>query len=183
MQWSCNMVHSHFTLCLKARDYIKRISQHPWYNLWMRVKGPSPLQGYGSWVMCEVALIQLVWLSIPFMQIHIYYSTTWPHKRQLGLFHLQDFIPLHLLDPSIWWAECVFIHATMAGSSNISSVGILLIGLRTANTKGPHATFDSSLHTTIHPWASSISNSRPWAPWGWDCFILTYSSIRKGPVH
>ena len=24
MQWSYNMVHSHFTLCLRARDYIKR---------------------------------------------------------------------------------------------------------------------------------------------------------------
>jgi hypothetical protein len=30
----------HFTLCLRARDYIKRLSQHPWYGLWMRVKGP-----------------------------------------------------------------------------------------------------------------------------------------------
>ena len=40
MQWSHNMVHSHFTLCLTVRDYIKRLSQHPWYNLWMRVKGP-----------------------------------------------------------------------------------------------------------------------------------------------
>jgi hypothetical protein len=40
IQWSYNMVHSHFTLCLRARDYIKRLSQHPWYALWMRVKGP-----------------------------------------------------------------------------------------------------------------------------------------------
>ena len=35
-----NMVHSHFTLCLRAHDYIKHLSQHPWYGLWMRVKGP-----------------------------------------------------------------------------------------------------------------------------------------------
>ena len=40
MQWSRNMVHSHFTLCLRVRDYIKRLSQHPWYDHWMRVKGP-----------------------------------------------------------------------------------------------------------------------------------------------
>ena len=40
IQWSCNMVHSHFTLCLRAHDYIKRLSQHTWYGLWMRVKGP-----------------------------------------------------------------------------------------------------------------------------------------------
>ena len=40
MQWSCNMVDSHFTLCLRARDYIKWLSQHPWYGVWMRVKGP-----------------------------------------------------------------------------------------------------------------------------------------------
>ena len=40
MQWSRNMVHSHFTLCLRARDYIQRLSQHPWYGLWMRVKDP-----------------------------------------------------------------------------------------------------------------------------------------------
>ena len=36
----CNMVHSHFTLCLRVREYLKRLSQHPWYGLWMRVKGP-----------------------------------------------------------------------------------------------------------------------------------------------
>jgi hypothetical protein len=40
MQWSCNMVYSHFTLSLRTRDYIEWISQHPWYGLWMRVKGP-----------------------------------------------------------------------------------------------------------------------------------------------
>ena len=40
MQWARNMVHSHFTLCLRFRDYLKRLSQHPWYGLWMRVKGP-----------------------------------------------------------------------------------------------------------------------------------------------
>ena len=40
MQWFRNMVHSHFTLCLRACDYIKQLSQHPWYGLWMRVKGP-----------------------------------------------------------------------------------------------------------------------------------------------
>ena len=39
MQWSCNMIHSHFTLCLRICDYLKRLSQHPWYGLWMRVKG------------------------------------------------------------------------------------------------------------------------------------------------
>ena len=32
---------SHFTLCLRALDYITRLSQHPWYyGSWMRVKGP-----------------------------------------------------------------------------------------------------------------------------------------------
>ena len=40
MQWSRNMIHSHFTLCLRACDYIKRLFQHPGYGLWMRVKGP-----------------------------------------------------------------------------------------------------------------------------------------------
>jgi hypothetical protein len=34
------MIHSHFTLCLRACDYMKRLSQHPWYGLWMRVEGP-----------------------------------------------------------------------------------------------------------------------------------------------
>ena len=34
------MVRSHFTLRLRARDYIKQLSQHPWYGLWMKVKGP-----------------------------------------------------------------------------------------------------------------------------------------------
>ena len=35
-----HMVHSHCTLCLRFRNYLKRLSQHPWYGLWMRVKGP-----------------------------------------------------------------------------------------------------------------------------------------------
>ena len=53
MQWSYNMVHSHFTLCLRARDYIKhRLSQHPWYGLWMSVKGPH-IQGHGRNVRGE----------------------------------------------------------------------------------------------------------------------------------
>ena len=55
MQWSRNMVHSHLTLCLRVRDYLNRLSQHPRYGFWMRVKGP-PLQGHGSWLVCEVAL-------------------------------------------------------------------------------------------------------------------------------
>ena len=40
MQWCCNLIHSHFTLCLRACDYIKQLSQHPWYSFWMRVKNP-----------------------------------------------------------------------------------------------------------------------------------------------
>ena len=52
MQWSHNMIHSHFTLCLRARDYIKRLSQHPSYGLWMRVKGPHhyKVTALGSYV-------------------------------------------------------------------------------------------------------------------------------------
>ena len=40
VQWSRNMAHSHFTQCLRVRDSLKRLSQHPWDGLWMRVKGP-----------------------------------------------------------------------------------------------------------------------------------------------
>jgi hypothetical protein len=35
-----HMVHSHVTQCLRAHDYIKQLSQHPWYGLWMTVEGP-----------------------------------------------------------------------------------------------------------------------------------------------
>jgi hypothetical protein len=57
MQWSRNMVHPHFTLCLRARDYIKQLSQHPRYaQPWDASQGSSPLQGHDSWVMCEVVL-------------------------------------------------------------------------------------------------------------------------------
>ena len=41
MQWSRVMVHSHFTPCLRVRDYLERLFQHSWYGLWMRVKGPT----------------------------------------------------------------------------------------------------------------------------------------------
>ena len=30
----------HFTLCLRVHECLKRLSQHSWYGLWMRVKGP-----------------------------------------------------------------------------------------------------------------------------------------------
>ena len=59
MQWSCIMVHSYFTLCLRARDYIKRLSQHPWYGLWMRVKDPHHYRVTALGLMCEVALSNL----------------------------------------------------------------------------------------------------------------------------
>ena len=39
MQWSHNMVHSHFILSLRVHDYLKRFpNTHG--TLWMRVKGP-----------------------------------------------------------------------------------------------------------------------------------------------
>jgi hypothetical protein len=34
------MVHSHFTLCLRTRPQTKWVAQHPWYGLWMIIKGP-----------------------------------------------------------------------------------------------------------------------------------------------
>ena len=40
MQWSCNMVHSHFTLCLRFRDYLKRLSQHHGTAFGWESKGP-----------------------------------------------------------------------------------------------------------------------------------------------
>ena len=65
MQWSHNMVHSHVTLCSKARDYIKWLSQHPRYGLWMRVQGSAPLPGHdGSWLVCEEALrVSAMWTT------------------------------------------------------------------------------------------------------------------------
>ena len=39
MQWSRNMVHLSFHTMFEVRDYLKRLSQHLWYGLWMRVKG------------------------------------------------------------------------------------------------------------------------------------------------
>ena len=60
LQWSRNMIHSHFTLCVRAQDYIKWLSQHPWYGLWMRVKGPHhyKVTALGScvkwpWLICN----------------------------------------------------------------------------------------------------------------------------------
>ena len=40
MQWSRIMVHPHFTLSLRTCDYMKRLSQHPWYGLQLRINGP-----------------------------------------------------------------------------------------------------------------------------------------------
>ena len=69
MQWSRNMVHSHFTLCLRVWDYVKRLPQHPWHGLWIRVKGPHhykvtalgscvkwPLFSYMIWALSHKAL-------------------------------------------------------------------------------------------------------------------------------
>ena len=41
MRWSHNMDHSHFTPCSRVREHRKRLSQHPWYGLWMKHKGPQ----------------------------------------------------------------------------------------------------------------------------------------------
>ena len=71
MQWSRNMVHSHLTLCLRFHDYLKRLSQHPWYGLWMRVKGPHQLQGHGSWLVCEVRATSYTWL-----RAHAHYDSS-----------------------------------------------------------------------------------------------------------
>ena len=55
MQWSCNMVHSHFTPGVRAREYMKQLSQHPWYVRPLdESQGSSPLQGHGTWLVCEV---------------------------------------------------------------------------------------------------------------------------------
>ena len=61
MQWSRNMVHSHSTLCLRTRDYIKRLSQHPWFGLWMRIKGPhhSKVTTLGSCVKWPLGIHNL----------------------------------------------------------------------------------------------------------------------------
>ena len=40
MQWSLNMVHSHFPLCLRVGYHTKWLSHHPWYNLWIIAKAP-----------------------------------------------------------------------------------------------------------------------------------------------
>ena len=56
MQWSRNTVHSHFTLCLRAHDYIKRLPPTPMVRPLDESQGSSPLRGHGSWLTCEVAL-------------------------------------------------------------------------------------------------------------------------------
>ena len=56
MRWSRNMVHSHFTLCLRLCDYLKRLFPTPMVRPLDESQGFSPLQGHGSWLVCEVAL-------------------------------------------------------------------------------------------------------------------------------
>ena len=50
-------LHSHFTLCSRARDYTKA-AYRTLMVLWPldESQGSSLLQGHGSWLMCEVAL-------------------------------------------------------------------------------------------------------------------------------
>jgi hypothetical protein len=47
MQWSNNMVHSHFTLYLRTRDYIKRLLPTPMVRLLDESQGSSRVQGHG----------------------------------------------------------------------------------------------------------------------------------------
>ena len=64
MQWSYNTVHFHFTLCLRTRDYIKRLSQHPWYNLWMRVKSPHHYKVTALGSCVKWPSVHVVWLDL-----------------------------------------------------------------------------------------------------------------------
>ena len=77
MQWSCNMVHSHFTLCLRARDYIKQHFQHPSYGLWMRVKDPHHYKVMDSWLLAHVWSVKcpLVACKIDIGQCYSYDSS------------------------------------------------------------------------------------------------------------
>ena len=75
MQWSCNMVHSHFTLCLRVHDYPKWLSQHPWYGLRMRVKGSHhyKVMALGScvkWPLGEVEAPMTETLTTLYETIH-----------------------------------------------------------------------------------------------------------------
>ena len=65
MQWSHNMVHSHFTLCLRVHDYLKWLSQHPWYGRRMRVKGPYhyKVMALGSCVKWPKATREFTWTN------------------------------------------------------------------------------------------------------------------------
>ena len=53
MQWSRNMAHSHFTLCLRAHDYIKKAFPAPIVRPLDDSQGSTPLQGHGFWLLCE----------------------------------------------------------------------------------------------------------------------------------
>ena len=128
-------------------------------------------------------IIQLVWLSIPCIQIHIY-SLTWGQRSQLKLFiyEISSIFIYWTLEFGGWtrihpcnygWIIQCFIRGNPS-----SKLGC---GPLTSKALTPH--FTLSLYTTIHPWASSISDSHLWAPRGWDSFIRTYSSIPKGPDH
>ena len=48
MQWSRIMVHSHFTLCLRARDLHKTAFPTPMVQPLDESQGSSPLQSHGS---------------------------------------------------------------------------------------------------------------------------------------
>ena len=83
MQWSRNMVHSHFTLCLRVCDHLKRLSQHLWYALWMREPRVLRLLTITrSRLLSEVALKPVVVRSKVFYNnykinpSHLYYSPT-----------------------------------------------------------------------------------------------------------
>ena len=56
MHRSFNMVHSHFTLCLRTRPYTKMGSPTPMVRPLDDSQRPSPFHGHGSWLVCEVAL-------------------------------------------------------------------------------------------------------------------------------
>ena len=80
MQWSYNMVHSHFTLCLKVCVYLKQLSQHPRYGLWMRVKGPHHYKVTDVDSCGEVAHRPWRWIAL----IDMGFVDKWPFQKCKG---------------------------------------------------------------------------------------------------
>ena len=152
------MVHFHFTLCFRARDYVKWLSQHPWYGLWMKVKGShrSKVTALGSCVKCL-----LTWIHPRFLMLVSTYT-----KSGVGILKKTTF---YLVIPNTLYnsKQMEFLHQRIIEARTKASKFMIHLSSLPSNDKLWHVMqfptlFLCKLHCCLHDHGSYLDELTLW---------------------